>query len=725
MLVSTAPTQATVIKAGSFEVTDMSIRSEAGISMAISFLSDRLYTDKIGAVVRETICNALDEHKKFNVARPIEVTVTDTEIIFRDFAAGLSKDAAQNIFGNFFESTKNKSNDFIGGFGIGAKSPFAYTDVWYVTSYFEGTQYNFMCSKERDNGITKTRMTLINSLPTEETGVQIRVPIKYGDKSRFAQSVYEFARNLSEGILINDKPSEPRSTEFDITYDIDGQPVTVTRRLDSYASFRSEEELRSHYRYGNTGYSASWIKIQVAAPIYKMETRLVSEAKPEFATLLKDNHHFRWFLEMHNFVLPIGSVTIAPSRESVEADRSTINNINHIILACYEKYMNKINTDIDAVTTAEEARECIRVHGIYFVKQRMVKLGEKFAYLSYDRRTDRHVNYTLQDKEVCHVPTLINLEPMTKIVFFDDTPVEGTLCHNLPERIHGDILHRLGGSNAKFVGKNAAAGNPAFCNPFFLASIRSTCHFEETMAKIAEEKEAAIAAARASGVTNRTQGTRRKGLVTFLRLSKFDDKKLIEERTECASLSEDVTLIDEESIPENLRCEIVKEAGSFDEYLVIRRAPKAVALTTWSDFVKGFIDKNLEYHRAYELIGKLPYWNTILFKYIVKVDSRTQELYERLEDITAEKNNMYHRLMGGIQFRNMVVALFPEEVTEDHKTIKHIDEIYYKNQTNEVVSRAMDVKEYRSGNTTYQLIEAILEKNPNFLEDLITANFIK
>ena len=47
-----------------------------GRDMATYFLRDKIYSNKIQAVVREYICNAVDEHNKHGVDRPVEIKMT-------------------------------------------------------------------------------------------------------------------------------------------------------------------------------------------------------------------------------------------------------------------------------------------------------------------------------------------------------------------------------------------------------------------------------------------------------------------------------------------------------------------------------------------------------------------------------------------------------------------------------------------------------------------------
>jgi hypothetical protein len=79
------------------------------------------------------------------------------------------------IYTTFFESTKRDTNDKIGTFGIGAKSPLGYTDMFEVISRFNGTKYHYVVSK----GEKVPRMDLVDQEPTDEpNGTTVRVNMK-------------------------------------------------------------------------------------------------------------------------------------------------------------------------------------------------------------------------------------------------------------------------------------------------------------------------------------------------------------------------------------------------------------------------------------------------------------------------------------------------------------------------------------------------------------------
>ena len=107
-----------------------------GISNSAEFfniLSSSLYTDQILAVVREVICNAWDAHIEAGMTHvPIKITTTQDEFIVQDFGHGIPKDKIGEIYGVYGKSSKKDNGEVTGGFGLGCKSPFAYTDHFEV-----------------------------------------------------------------------------------------------------------------------------------------------------------------------------------------------------------------------------------------------------------------------------------------------------------------------------------------------------------------------------------------------------------------------------------------------------------------------------------------------------------------------------------------------------------------------------------------------------------------
>lgn len=120
-------------------------------SSAKSFqiLSNNLYSNKLKAIAREYITNAIDAHIQANTKAKIEIKIPsklDTTFNVRDFGPGLSEEHIKDFFCTYFSSSKDQSNDFTGALGLGCKSGFSYTDSFTVTSYYNGIESLYIMS---------------------------------------------------------------------------------------------------------------------------------------------------------------------------------------------------------------------------------------------------------------------------------------------------------------------------------------------------------------------------------------------------------------------------------------------------------------------------------------------------------------------------------------------------------------------------------------------------
>jgi hypothetical protein len=175
-----------VQSSGITETVKFGIKS-SGLHHVLGILRDQLYSDKVGAVIREYSCNAYDAQVEAGCAeRPIEVSLpTQLKLEFkvRDFGSALNEDDIQNVYAFYGESTKRNSNDVTGMLGIGSKSAFAYGDNFVINSYIDGTKhiYNAFIDPSQVGQISKigTQKT------TQENGIEIVVPVKYEDVDEF------------------------------------------------------------------------------------------------------------------------------------------------------------------------------------------------------------------------------------------------------------------------------------------------------------------------------------------------------------------------------------------------------------------------------------------------------------------------------------------------------------------------------------------------------------
>lgn len=187
---------------GGQEIIECSITDSAEF---FHMLSSTLYSDQQLAVVRETIFNCLDAHVEAKcVDKPIEITITSEKMVFRDFGLGIPREMIGAVYGTYGKSTKTKDKDSTGGFGLGCKSPFSYTDHFQVVSMNQGTKTIYAMSKSSAERQGKPGITPILSMPTTESGLEVSInltdPSHY---SRFFRLIKRIGANSDRPILLN------------------------------------------------------------------------------------------------------------------------------------------------------------------------------------------------------------------------------------------------------------------------------------------------------------------------------------------------------------------------------------------------------------------------------------------------------------------------------------------------------------------------------------------
>lgn len=168
--------------------------SETNQAFIMKILRDKIYSDKILAVLREYAANAWDAHREAGKGTvPIHVTlptVENPELVIRDFGLGMSETEVFERATQYGESSKRTSDDVVGMLGIGFKSGFAYSDSFTVTSWHGGEKSIYVAYlDDTDEG----RMNKIHAEPCgEETGLEIKIAAQPAD----IQSFHDRARTL-------------------------------------------------------------------------------------------------------------------------------------------------------------------------------------------------------------------------------------------------------------------------------------------------------------------------------------------------------------------------------------------------------------------------------------------------------------------------------------------------------------------------------------------------
>lgn len=161
-----------------------------------------IYKQPIEAIIRELSTNAADAHTEAGHDRPFDVYLPsrfDSKFIIRDYGPGLTPDKMRDVFTKIGKSDKNESNDFTGCFGLGSKSPFAYTDQFLIESFIDGKKYCYL-SFIGEDGIPQLGRAVDQGIPMvmdtdEPNGTRITIQVNSYDCYKFvdvSKRTYQF-----------------------------------------------------------------------------------------------------------------------------------------------------------------------------------------------------------------------------------------------------------------------------------------------------------------------------------------------------------------------------------------------------------------------------------------------------------------------------------------------------------------------------------------------------
>ena len=284
-----------------------------------TLLSSNLYSAPERSFIREIVSNAWDSQVEAGTTNiPIIIKITESkrtnyygkdftgygDITIRDFGTGLSPERFNDIYRNIGSSTKRESNDYHGAFGIGHLSGFSCSNTMYITSYYEGTCYEYIGIKDANTIV----YTLVSTTPTtEKNGLEVTLKNVYLDKYRKSLKYINFFPN----VFIDDNNSFLKSMN-----DI---------KIKKYNNF----------------WVASWIiadKLLLGNVLYPLN----------IVELNLDDSSLRKFLEdiQHTgivFKFDIGELSVTPNRENIIYTKECVDKIIKKVSAAKQEIDNLIN----------------------------------------------------------------------------------------------------------------------------------------------------------------------------------------------------------------------------------------------------------------------------------------------------------------------------------------------------------------------------------------------
>lgn len=376
-----------VVRSSGFQESTFKIETS---SKAFNILSSKLYSDQYQAIVRELCTNASDAHANAGINDvPIEVHVPnfiDQSFSVRDYGHGIDPIEFEKIYTTYFYSTKTTSDTQVGCFGLGSKSPFAYTKQFTVENNYNGTKYIYSCF-ENENG--EPSVSLVASKETEDKGVKVSFSVKSSDSSQFRKAA---VRVLSWFDV------KPKCNE-----DIALKSLVEKYKDYKFFTFKKEDGFD---KYEHTNDYAANIFIRMGQVIYPCESEILRDVfNGNTTTVINAN---------------IGDVDITPSRESLEYRNKT----NGFLESVKTEFLKDIAENCKSILDSKDKTEFEKFKlvvkqfndtgisrklsknvftnyptvydgTVYFKEFPYGKFPSGVAYAKYDRWRDRVETYTI------------------------------------------------------------------------------------------------------------------------------------------------------------------------------------------------------------------------------------------------------------------------------------------------------------------------------------------
>ncbi len=380
-------------------VVEKEFSIDTNSDIIIRLLRDKMYKNKIGAVCREVISNSRDANRENNKPHvPVKVEFIhnkslfnedDYRISFSDEGIGITPERMDNIFLKYGGSTKRETNEYTGGFGIGAKTPFAYTDEFFIDTVVsiagENVLFQYQALIISDDSKETSKMILINQEnTTQQTGTKITIPIQQEDISEFEKELIYTTSFWSV---------KPNFIGFEFKNLL--KEIEIIHEQDEFSFFK---EGKSKNIYGDDSYI-----ILIDEIPYVFDNKKLSAINYNLSQKFIIEEGFKFVLKFNT-----GEITVSGSREDVEYTKENIKQLikrNEFIISEGEKM---IREKIEQASSYSEACKNASQIFNYQMGYKATKINHLitkgvFEFLALIYQSNKKINpedYNYKNKEV-------------------------------------------------------------------------------------------------------------------------------------------------------------------------------------------------------------------------------------------------------------------------------------------------------------------------------------
>jgi hypothetical protein len=301
----------------------------------VEILRSKMYSDPIRTIVQEISSNGRDAHREHgNPDKPIQIKLPnrlDPTFWVRDYGIGIDPDRMSDVFLKYGNSTKRDSNNETGGFGLGAKSPFAYVDQYQIETFIPDKKGKVI-RRRYVAVIDETRMGKLHHIDEaqvdEERGTKIALAVKPEDINQFNSWVRDRCQYWAP------RPDVIGSGEFEWP--------TIRKASEGKDWYIPEET-----RYGNN----DAIALVDGIPYPAQEDTVCPEGT------YGDGKVAAAFRMGFVIEFAVGELTLTANREEVEYRADTIKHIRKRITDMMDEVGERVRSDVEDADNLLEANK--------------------------------------------------------------------------------------------------------------------------------------------------------------------------------------------------------------------------------------------------------------------------------------------------------------------------------------------------------------------------------
>mgnify|MGYP000223264567 CR=1 FL=1 len=281
-------------------------------------LTEGLYKDPIGSIIRELVSNAVDSHTDASTDRAIDVQLPsdfDPQFSVRDYGVSMSPEQIDAVYRNLTASTKDDRDDVIGAFGIGSKTPLAYTDSFSITTFLDGVKRSYSVYMEQ--GDIPSIDLMFEGKTDEDNGVLVSVPVLSSD-------IYVWRRSANSQLAF-------------MTADLN---VYSNGSAFEFQKFEGARTVGDVEIGGHPSLPSGFYVVQGGVG-YRLDNNFTDN-------LTDADEDVREFMDtVHDIAalrFNIGEIDVASTRENIKYTKRTLNNIRDKIASAVEEVKKSLDS---------------------------------------------------------------------------------------------------------------------------------------------------------------------------------------------------------------------------------------------------------------------------------------------------------------------------------------------------------------------------------------------